>query len=607
MVKLAAVEIHEASCHVARQLSTDMLIGAPSFSQYTMNVPSEMHPRSCHPKSMFLAVTPLLVGLAVAYNQYTVLTSPAGMSSLLVSVSHASPMTQRDSAVLVEKLHGFELFRSEQSKDSLSDYWELHPGVELKPQKGGSYADKNDGYWNDVFVAKSIEECSGRAQDDGLSMFVYNFKKQLCKVSQRAPQINTPEGKAALSGSAKAQAEHIVSGTTKWKPNFNSGGMLSYGDPPGGGAETSIMRFKGKVYVMESVEGHDEVSPELQSAFRIRDFRTGDVLAEVSEANGHAFFSGSVDHERGVAWVYGSAHKRGAGDDADCDPKVFNDGKHRCYVGAWTSTDMIHWSETKKVLYVPENTWVGNVAVAMVSGDKYDTAALGSGIKAVMALEYCDNQHCEKSSMENRYCFAVNTGAAGSLESSWHVLSNQFCPVGMHSCPSLNYDASEGYFYMTGGGSRINGPDRSRDLIHWERSPLHPASRPATDLIAPYDNFQSQFYRNVWKRTPGKAFGSKWSATELLSPHWMSKWNWGHSDMDFCCNDGEPGSYAVYLSSAQSHPNRYVRDGKRVDSDIPWPSYVGLAQFNGSLNQWMRSYFPSPGATYCGATNVEDC
>lgn len=213
----------------------------------------------------------------------------------------------------------------------------------------------------------------------------------------------------------------------------------------------------------------------------------------------------------------------------------------------------------------------------MVTGNKYDTAALPKH-QAVMALEYCDQEHCEKSSKKNRYCFAINTGADGDLGDNWKMLSAKHCPVGMHSCPSLNYDATDGYYYMTGGGSHINGPDRSKDLIHWERSPLHPMSKAATDMSAPVDGFISKYYKELWKAVPE-------GTASYLSAKAMKKWNWGNSDADLCCNDGSSPSYITYISSKQSHPAGFQDDASSAHP----PAYLGLGQYKGSLNDWLRS------------------
>eukprot|EP01052_Picozoa_sp_SAG31_P021165 SAG31_NODE_1622_length_7722_cov_4.332940_5_plen_536_part_00 len=464
----------------------------------------------------------------------------------------------------------------------IMESWDISHDTELEPQHGGALADKNGGFFDLVIQTNDAQTCALQASDVGLSMWVFKPHGRnaggTCSVARRMPK-------------GRHTAQGVVSGTTRWKPNFESLGMLSTAE--WGVAESSALRFKGKMYVMESVSGKGTFeSQNLRSAFRIRELETGKLVANVENANGHAFFVARVDHARGVVWVYGSARNRGINDEGACDSKAFDKNGNRCYVGAWHSTNMVEWSSTSKALTVPKGTYVANVAVAIVSGSKYDTSALPKH-QAVMALEYCDNEHCEKSSRDNRYCFAINTGSDGDLGSNWKVLSNKYCSSGMHSCPSLNYDAEEGYYYMTGGGTRINGPDRSKDLIHWERSPLYPMSRPAIDLNHPFDGFASNLYSQLWKTAPGHSV-----AKSRLAEDRMFEWNWGHSDLDLCCNDDESPSYLVYISSPQSHGSTFKGENH---------AFTGIGKYHGTLTEWLRSYFPSKGSVFCGATDPHDC
>ena len=215
--------------------------------------------------------------------------------------------------------------------------WEVYHDTQFEPQAGGDYTVE--------FQHASADSCAARATDAGLAMWVLTPDKT-CSISRRLP---------AGDGNKKPG---WVSGKSKWHPNFESVGMLSHSS--WGVAESSVVRFKGKTFVMESVSGKNPPGPssELMSAFRIRDLDSGRIVANVPEANGHAFFTASVDHTRGVAWVYGSARHRGTGNDGPCDSQAFNDPKHLkaggCYVGAWKSTDMVNWSQTKKAFSVPK-------------------------------------------------------------------------------------------------------------------------------------------------------------------------------------------------------------------------------------------------------------
>ena len=75
----------------------------------------------------------------------------------------------------------------------------------------------------------------------------------------------------------------------------------------GCGCENTLLRLDGQLYLMES-HGHglDAVFPGVynsttqgdNSFFRIRDFKTGYVVANVSQSIGHSFCAAVADHSR---------------------------------------------------------------------------------------------------------------------------------------------------------------------------------------------------------------------------------------------------------------------------------------------------------------------
>ena len=64
----------------------------------------------------------------------------------------------------------------------------------------------------------------------------------------------------------------------------------------------------------------------------------------------------------------------------------------------------------------------------------------------------------------------------------------------------------------------------------------------------------------------------------------ISKWNWGSTDPDFCCSDGKAPSYLLHTMSQQGMPSSQ-KDKKATQ-------FASIEMFNGTLNEWMRSYFP---------------
>ena len=86
------------------------------------------------------------------------------------------------------------------------------------------------------------------------------------------------------------------------------------------------------------------------------------MLRNVSESIGHAFFSALVDDAHGVVWVFGSAHHRGWDNKGPCDDNSKSGGSAAkgCYVGAWSSSDLLHWSQTFKTVMFPDGNYTQN-------------------------------------------------------------------------------------------------------------------------------------------------------------------------------------------------------------------------------------------------------
>lgn len=463
--------------------------------------------------------------------------------------------------------------------------WDVMPNHAFEAQPGGLLtegAKYGSNYANVQTGIKSAGECADIASDMAMSMWVFTPDGK-CSVATRLPLGGHPQPGA-------------TSGKSKWTPNFTPDGMFSYTEVTGIIAETSLLRFNGVKYAMESFG-----DTEFGTQFRIRKFSTGEVMANVTAAGGHSFFSAQVDQAHGKVWVFGVAHNRhGHAGDAKFPKNKWNkcdNGPEHvgCYIGAWSTTDMIHWSQTAKAVPLPAGSTIGNNAVAMVSGDNYDTSKLPKH-QAIMALEMADCAGAYPQCMQTKekFCFAVNTGSDGDLSKNWKVLGAEHCSQ-IHSCPSINFDQETGFYYMTGGGSTIGGPDRSRDLSHWERSPLHPVSRPSVERVTPNDNkIAPGIYTSLW----GSAAPDVLAKSRENLAHEQT-WNWGHSDAELCCNDGQSPSHIVYINSAQGHPKRNTLTGGKQWSDINF-NYYGIGTFDGTLNEWLRSYFPEPGATYCG-------
>ena len=227
---------------------------------------------------------------------------------------------------------------------------------------------------------------------------------------------------------------------TKWAPNYESTGV--YTTPEWHAAESTPFRFKGKMFVMESVEGHPTDTPwpvaEGGSYFRVSDLATGAVISYVKESIGHAFFSAVVDDVAGRVWVFGAAHHRGWDNAGPCDRGSAAGQVKGCYVGVWSSTDLISWSKTAKTVTFPDGNFTQNNDVTLVRPQYRLThpewRAFHGALprhQAAMALE------AEGGS----FSIAVNTANDGDLsrQEDWIILWD-VPRAPEHACPAIRFD-----------------------------------------------------------------------------------------------------------------------------------------------------------------------
>lgn len=419
-----------------------------------------------------------------------------------------------------------------------------------------------------------------------------------------------PLAVAALVASMAARVG-AQSPTKSWKPNHASNGMHCFDSAPnpnaptshdhagGCGCENTPLRLDGRLLMMES-SGHgcDTVFPGYNSSvsgdcsyFRLRDMHTGMIIANVSESRRHAFFAAVADHKRRMLWVFGSAHAR----NNKMFPNSCDVAPHKgCYVGVWNASfdDLTTWSETRKSLVLPDGYSLYNNDVAIVSGPHAPHGVPGlPDHQAVMIIEQrTDDSH----KFPFISPFAVNTGSDGDLSGPWVLLKNDSFSLdypkgaageGTGDAPTIRFDPSEGYYYSIGGGWITNGPARSRNLTHWEVSPLAPMAAPDTRTAAvglpPTDSIRGlnpDNYTAIWP-SPIPDSLKEWAAN-------LSKWDWGVTDPDLCCGDGEGPSFLTNTLSRQGAPANATGD---------MFSFSRMRVSPLELYAWLRSYFPSDG------------
>ena len=405
----------------------------------------------------------------------------------------------------------------------------------------------------------------------------------------------------------------------EWTPNHHTSlGLTCAKDAPnpndpssrhsgGCGCENTLLRLDGQLYLMEShSHGMDDVFPPDvynsstqgdNSFFRLRNFKTGIIIANVSQSIGHSFCAAAADHERRQLWVFCGANARGN----KLNPGPCGTTPRRgCYVGAWNASfdDLTSWSPTRKALVLPDGTSLFNNDVALVRGAAAAAAAAtlagaAPPHQAVMIIEGRADKGVARPGP-----FAVNTGNDGDLGANWKILDQSKYNFGLPKgaagegtgdAPALRYDAEQGYYYSVGGGWITNGPVRSKTLAigTWAVSPLAPmavpdarvaaAGLPASDEVK---GINTDYFTAVWGDKGGL------NPTNRAYAKNLSKWAWGATDPDLCCSDGQAPSFLLNTLSRQGTPAANASDAAH--------SY-GFSRFrvsNLTLNDWLRSYFP---------------
>jgi len=284
--------------------------------------------------------------------------------------------------------------------------------------------------------------------------------------------------------------------------------------------------------------------------------------------------------------VFGPAHARG--NKLRPGPCDGNGNWTGCYIGAWSSTDLIHWTDVSKAVPIPPHHAAFNTRTTMVTSMSPEAARALPAHQAAMVLEP-RGDHAYASST---FRYAVNTGHDGDLSRNWLLLpSSKYSetgpgvPVQLNlGAPSMHYDDEEGYYYTIGGGSITAGPVRSKSLLagSWEISKLAPMAAPAAatasvGLPSTDAHVYKGFYTDVWAL---ETAGDREATAAFLAN--MTKWNYGVTDPDFCCSDGKAPSYMLHTVSQQGRPQGV--GGKTT-------TFAAMDTFNGTLNQWLRSYF----------------
>lgn len=120
-------------------------------------------------------------------------------------------------------------------------------------------------------------------------------------------------------------------------------------------------------------------------------------------------------------------------------------------------------------------------------------------------------------------------------------------------------------------------------------SPLQPLTDNAVNLaryntnktlVSTYDGKIGPFMTEKWASLSNEELGN---AKAFLKN--VSQWSWGHSDFDWCCDDGKAPSYLLYMVTQQGHPANWTGKGRGS-----W--FQAMGTVNLGIIEWLRSYFP---------------
>lgn len=323
------------------------------------------------------------------------------------------------------------------------------------------------------------------------------------------------------------------------------------------GATSSLVLFESIFCGYWGHAGQWDANFTGHSYFRVRDFATGAVIANLSSSVGFGFGSAVVDHETGTFWIFGTVNDR-------CGHDVLPD-KGAVYAFASTDAGLQTWARVKT-----DVAWRGpNTAVSRVLGAPPGLPPH----RFVMITEGAT--------------FALNNNADGDLSAGWLTLDHSTfrvpdCPEGCQ-CPSIKFLPSDRMYYIITGGHNI-WLLRSRDLQTWEQPSSRPLIAPSAGdaaVVRAVGNPATIAASDAWFAAEGKN-----TSTEMLAH--LEAWDHNANDADMCC-ESWAGAAAVTTSFFNWGPSS---QGARPSENLTGPSFFqGLATVNVTLDRVLQGFF----------------
>ena len=374
-----------------------------------------------------------------------------------------------------------------------------------------------------------------------------------------------------------------------WTPHYTNHGAFAVET-----LETSLFFWGGAgapkgMYVMESMGCHPGAGADLpggfanHSYFRVRDLRSGEIVANVAESIGFGFGSSFVDYDHQTLWIFGTRHDRCVNDHA-CDK---DSSSEVCIaqrgVWSWSTRDLVTWTRRETDVSWPDRCTVGcdqaagnstrnfNVDVARVRMEKAP-----SGVQVLPRHRYV--------MVTNTGNLMVNNQADGNLTRGWYTMP---IGTGWFGCPSIQFLPSDGFYYVIQGGKDVT-ITRSKTLFQadsGERMSLDaPLIRPtpADGLVAPFAKFSASVASTNASAMLADLRRANFSARQ---------WDFDSNDADVCCESwgGADEVTQAYLNWGISSQGQGAKGNLRGGPTV----FQGIATANVTLDKLLQSYFIS--------------
>lgn len=358
--------------------------------------------------------------------------------------------------------------------------------------------------------------------------------------------------------------------------------------------ENTLFYFNSRIYNVENIAcSYPEHAGVWQPAdygnhsyARIRDFETGEIVANITSSVGYGFVSAFVDYDvdasTGTVWLFGTPADRCVSNGAPTT------------VQAWWSRDLITWQSALAFDYGHATHNVQVTRVAPLGGAPRAEREAWAARAAASPTTVIAPPGAYVMFLEC-FAWAINLNTDGNLTHGWTLLANTSAPHGA-PCggPTFTYSPLDGFFYHLTGGNVV-WLVRSQDFRAWEVSSPSPFLAPSAGdaLVSPFQGFAAAAAR---KGSPPAAHVGVPEDFPFVpfDPVWASNyasWSLNSNDADFCCMHVDvTTAHLIWGASTQGRPPKPPLDGTDASTNsvatAPMPlTELLAAYFNASSSR----------------------